>query len=264
MHARTATDNKVSNGDIAGPRRVKVSNGDTAGPRRIYAEARIEDKNQKGLRKQAAKPVADPATEPSKRAKKRRRRYTKIQMAVSTVARAELLGFSTSPFFVSCNDQPTSSFSTKDVKHEDVQSDQESSTDSEDKPGPAKKARTNKPDTVNDIPAVPIVGAVDAAPAIDAVDALEKCKAYEKVIARQSMACIQSQLRIKAQASMIEDSVTKAEMNNICAEMISGTNMALRNLQEYPATLARLRPYSNGQLKTEYGEYQQSGTSIDR
>ncbi|KAL8836258.1 MAG: hypothetical protein Q9176_006407 [Flavoplaca citrina] len=94
---------------------------------------------------------------------------------------------------------------------------------------------------------------VDESPA---TDALEKCKAYERVIARLGSGYIQAQNRLKALSSMSEDPESKAESEAVCTEMASGSNLALRYLREYPATLSRLRPCSNGQLKSEFSGYQ--------
>ncbi|KAL8983177.1 MAG: hypothetical protein Q9205_002515 [Flavoplaca limonia] len=102
---------------------------------------------------------------------------------------------------------------------------------------------------------------VDESPA---TDALEKCKAYERVIARLGSGYIQAQNRLKALSSMSEDPESKAESEAVCTEMASGSNLALRYLREYPATLSRLRPCSNGQLKSEFSGYQVSGASVDR
>ncbi|KAL8874944.1 MAG: hypothetical protein Q9198_006632 [Flavoplaca austrocitrina] len=102
---------------------------------------------------------------------------------------------------------------------------------------------------------------VDESPA---TDALEKCKAYERVIARLGSGYIQAQNRLKALSSMSEDPESKAESEAVCTEMASGSNLALRYLREYPATVSRLRPCSNGQLKSEFSGYQVSGASVDR
>ncbi|KAL8672692.1 MAG: hypothetical protein Q9168_002852 [Polycauliona sp. 1 TL-2023] len=95
-------------------------------------------------------------------------------------------------------------------------------------------------------------------------EALAKCKAYEQVIARLGTGYTQAQLQIKSLSSMVQDPASKAEMEAVSAGMATGSNLALRYLREYPATLARLRPYSNGQLKDEFVEYQVNGMDVDR
>ncbi|KAL8891242.1 MAG: hypothetical protein Q9192_005763 [Flavoplaca navasiana] len=94
---------------------------------------------------------------------------------------------------------------------------------------------------------------VDESPPIDA---LEKCKAYERVIARLGSGYIQAQNRLKALSSMSEDPESKAESEAVCTEIASGSNLAFRYLREYPTTLSRLRPCSNGQLKSDFSDYQ--------
>ncbi|KAL9630384.1 MAG: hypothetical protein Q9204_004747 [Flavoplaca sp. TL-2023a] len=93
---------------------------------------------------------------------------------------------------------------------------------------------------------------------IPATDALEKCKAYERVIARLSSGYIQAQNRLKALSSMSEDPESKAESEAVCTEMANRSNLAFRYLREYPATLSRLRPCSNGQLNADFSTYQMS------
>ncbi|KAL8990476.1 MAG: hypothetical protein Q9169_008112 [Polycauliona sp. 2 TL-2023] len=102
----------------------------------------------------------------------------------------------------------------------------------------------------------------DPAAAVDN-DALQKCKAYERVIARLGSSSTLTQHRLKALASMSLDPVFAVEIDVICAEMATGSNLAMRYLLEYPVALARLRPYSNGMLKEAYLEHQLDGREVD-
>ncbi|KAI4251871.1 MAG: hypothetical protein L6R42_008205 [Xanthoria sp. 1 TBL-2021] len=97
-----------------------------------------------------------------------------------------------------------------------------------------------------------------------AIDPVEKCKAYELVIARQNTEVRQAQLRAKSWGSLSENPYDKAEVERFCDDMIIGSNLAMRNLEAYPATLSRLRTLPHGQVKAEFTNYQRNGTSIDR
>lgn len=96
------------------------------------------------------------------------------------------------------------------------------------------------------------------------IDPVEKCKAYERVIARQNTEIRQAQLRAKSWGSLSENPNDKAEVERFCDDMIIGSNLAMRNLEAYPATLSRLRTLPHGQVKAEFTDYQRNGTSIDR
>lgn len=97
-----------------------------------------------------------------------------------------------------------------------------------------------------------------------AIDHVEKCKAYERVIARLNTENRQAQLRAKSWGSLSENPNDKAEVERFCDDMIIGSNLAMRNLEAYPATLSRLRTLPHGQVKAEFTDYQRNGTSIDR
>ena len=228
--------------------------------RRIIAEGLIQDRPQP----QSTNPASDAAIEPSieeraygNQADRRKRRRRKTRRGPNSERRQVEDHTSTAENNTAGEDQTSISREEEgQLTHNSAAEPEANAYWSEQDP-----AHTTNCTLSAQLASLEPTISVDESPA---TDPLEKCKAYERVIARLGSGYIQAQNRLKALSSMSEDPESKAEYEAVCTEMASGSNLAFRYLREYPATLSRLRPCSNGQLKSGFNNYQVSGASIDR
>ncbi|KAI4272530.1 MAG: hypothetical protein LQ337_005245 [Flavoplaca oasis] len=236
------------------------SGSNIAPPRRIIADGLIEDR----LQPHSTNSKSDAAIESSiqervygNQSGKRKRRRRKTRRGPNSEKRRVEDDTSTAENNTAAEDQTSISHELEGQPTHNSGADLEANAY-----GLEQYAAHTANNTLSAQPASPEVTiSVDESPA---TDALEKCKAYERVIARLGSGYIQAQNRLKALSSMSEDPESKAESEAVCTEMASGSNLAFRYLRDYPATLSRLRPYSNGQLKSDFSDYQVNGASIDR